>query len=770
MTLYKALTPIALAIAVGLAAPVTDARASTTVTQSVSTVQQPLAQSLNALASQFDQVLSFKPQLVAGKAAEKLSGSYTFEQALERLLTPHGLAFGKAGSGYFIVDTQEVAELPDIKVAAVEYIVIHGQKINRSLSETIASVDIINDAQMHGGKYFSLSDILNEAVNLTPIPGGMPTVRGVDSNGSVGGFSTFTSGSKPRMSAQVDGIDQPRGPSWPGEIGLWDIDQVEIYRGPQSTLTGRNSIAGLVFVKTADPTFDWQGKARAGYRSNDGFMELAGVVSGPIVEDQLAFRLSAQVIDGETATNYTEKNYPFNPNKVENKNIRGKLLVQPAAWEQFSALFSVNRSDEQGSLNFLYDGPDLSLRQKALATDQNNKTTTYSTTLNYAFNTQFSAKAIISTQDYHFDFQNSPEDYAVKIDEGSDTFDGQLVYSANDGLLSHGLLGIYYYQREQDFQSWDKGKTFYIGDDKTESRAIYAETTFALADTLQLTAGGRYLNEKQLRNFALQRWKVDYQIDKDDSLFLPQLAVHWQINQDSSLGLSAKRGYNPGGGDFNRYTQKHYFFEPEKVNAFELTTRTKVLDKVNLVGHLFYNDYKGYQHKAIGASGHWRDYIVFNLDKVKTYGAELSLDTALGDHWQWQINLGLLDSEVTQNDKQNKAINGKQLSYAAKMTASTRLTYWMDEDSYLQWQSNYVGEHYSELENTDKQKLDGYFLSSINAGYAYKGWLFNAYVNNLFDKESATNVFYNFRNPELIRRGDLTAPRTFGVSATYHFE
>src|SRR3546814_19100763 len=67
---------------------------------------------------------------------------------------------------------------------------------------------------------------------------------------------------------------------------------MEVYRGPQSTLQGRNAIGGVVAIKTADPTFDWQGKGR-GVIGGDKTRQISGAVGGPVVADVLAFRLSA---------------------------------------------------------------------------------------------------------------------------------------------------------------------------------------------------------------------------------------------------------------------------------------------------------------------------------------------------------------------------------------------------------------------------------------------------------------------------------------------
>ena len=74
------------------------------------------------------------------------------------------------------------------------------------------------------------------------------------------------------------------------------MEQIAVYRGPQSTSNGRNSIAGAVYMTTKAPTQDFEGAVLVGYRNQDSYLDTAAVVSGALVEDVLAFRLSTQYV------------------------------------------------------------------------------------------------------------------------------------------------------------------------------------------------------------------------------------------------------------------------------------------------------------------------------------------------------------------------------------------------------------------------------------------------------------------------------------------
>ncbi|KTF07147.1 TonB-dependent receptor, partial [marine sediment metagenome] len=75
----------------------------------------------------------------------------------------------------------------------------------------------------------------------------MPDIRGVSGNGGAGGFNSISGGAKGRVSTLIDGVAQPFVADLSGDSGMWDLQQIEVFRGPQSTSNGRNSIAGSVF-------------------------------------------------------------------------------------------------------------------------------------------------------------------------------------------------------------------------------------------------------------------------------------------------------------------------------------------------------------------------------------------------------------------------------------------------------------------------------------------------------------------------------------------
>ena len=155
----------------------------------------------------------------------------------------------------------------------LETIVVVGEKRERSLKDTASSVSVISEETLKSMQHQTITDAVSEIANVVALSGAVPDIRGVSGNGSAGGFNSVSGGAKGRVSILIDGVAEPFVADLTGDSGIWDIEQIEVYRGPQSTSNGRNSIAGSIYIKTTDPGFDWDGAARLGYRNEEGYID-----------------------------------------------------------------------------------------------------------------------------------------------------------------------------------------------------------------------------------------------------------------------------------------------------------------------------------------------------------------------------------------------------------------------------------------------------------------------------------------------------------------
>ena len=221
----------------------------------------------------------------------------------------------------------------------VETIVVRGEKVERDLQETVTSVGVVTGDQLEVDGIASLGDAFDYIAN-------------VNRNNSEGGFSIrgipfdnlLGAGSAPLAQIYVDGVTLGDQTTRFNADTIWDVEQVEVLRGAQSTVQGRNALAGAIIINTANPTYDFEGRARAQYLTTDDedtSYILSAAYGGPIVEDMLAFRVAVErresdgFVDNATTG---EDGADFN----DQWQARFKLLIEPA--DNLSSLFTINYS------------------------------------------------------------------------------------------------------------------------------------------------------------------------------------------------------------------------------------------------------------------------------------------------------------------------------------------------------------------------------------------------------------------------------------------
>ncbi|MEO1405333.1 MAG: TonB-dependent receptor plug domain-containing protein, partial [Pseudomonadota bacterium] len=203
----------------------------------------------------------------------------------------------------------------------LDQIVISGTKLGLSVQDADVSVEVFDAERIEQESLFELDDVLLRSPNVT-ISGTTSsiTIRGINRGGVSGGGQGVTS------NVYIDGAPIATTALSFGIESLWDVSQVEVLRGPQSTVQGRNALAGAIVVSTADPTYDWEFKGRARYAEFNS-QQYAGAISGPIIPDQLAFRVAVdyQSSDGFVDSAVLNTDFDFQ----DALSIRSKLLVEP---------------------------------------------------------------------------------------------------------------------------------------------------------------------------------------------------------------------------------------------------------------------------------------------------------------------------------------------------------------------------------------------------------------------------------------------------------
>jgi outer membrane receptor protein involved in Fe transport len=334
-------------------------------------------------------------------------------------------------------------------------IIVTGEKANRSLQNTLTSVSVTTPKRIQQENLVTIQDVFQRTANVTETYGVSGfTIRGVANRGITGGEGAALA------TIFVDGAALPSAVVQAAPTDMWDVEQVEILRGPQSTLQGLNALAGAVILHTAEPTMDWSLRARAQYSSGDD-RQFAIAAGGPIVPGELAFRVSAEKRDADGFTwNPTRRTHE---NPLDSRNLRAKLLWTPSALPGFEARAGYTHYDRYGGYSFSYvdtTTPDFFDHRRNFSNapnDSDSNTDIGTLDMRYDFGGSLSLTAISAYNDVaeinNYDNDLTAADSGRYVQRNHyKTFSQELRLNYEGERLS-GLLGAFYYNRRNSINT-----------------------------------------------------------------------------------------------------------------------------------------------------------------------------------------------------------------------------------------------------------------------------------------------------------------------------
>jgi outer membrane receptor protein involved in Fe transport len=650
-------------------------------------------------------------------------------------------------------------------------VIVTAGKISRSLLDTPTSISVLSSRDLERRAALTTTkDLLENTPNISLVGTGnqAPTVRGVDGTGAAKGADAFFAGSRPRLNVQIDGRPASYNEVTFGDSALWDVAHVEILRGAQSTLQGRNAIAGTIITKTKDPTFEPESAVRVA-GGNFEQRRYSAMVSAPITEDSVAFRLAGDYMEKQT---FVEGYQPFagvgDPGDFSALNLRGKLLFEPKSIEGLRALITLNHSDYKGPQTENVYRP-FSDRRSEFAFEPvfEPETTSLIADTSYTINERLSFESVLSGTDLGVTRKSPVGEGIVDIDGHEYLFEPRLRFQG-EGRLG-GVTGVYLYRSQQDESiDFPSPQAF---DDRVTTAAVFGEGTIPLNDTLDLIAGVRFEQEKHERHGGDQV-AVVISLDETYRAFLPKLGLSWHVAEDTTVGVLALRGYNGGGAGFTfdevSGVFTNYQYDPEYVTSFELFARKEALEgRLGLTANVFYSTYKDMQLSYDLTPTDPTDYsfVVRNADRAKSYGAEFGADWSITSGLSAYGSVGLLNAEITRYPDSGFQGNDQPISPA--ITAAGGVTWRAATGFEASLSGRYSGSYYSDLDNQPRGKVGPYFIANAQAGYRFSHARVYASVENLADSAKPIGV-YSGAVPEE-DAADIPQPRTYWAGVELSF-
>ena len=649
-------------------------------------------------------------------------------------------------------------------VSAPETVIVKGQKIERPLDQTMSSVEVVTASELGEHADFSLTDVISRLPGMHTQSGNETWgIRGVP----VAGFDDQgPATSNGAVAVYVDDAPQPHRLLTLSPLPLWDVEQVEIYRGAQSTLQGRNALGGAVIVQTRNPSYAPSLAARVnGGKYGERGASVAG--GGAIVEGKLAGRFSADVQSGDGYIRNTTLNTDANPQR--STSLRGKLLFQPSA--NVDALLTLAHGRNKRGIQAVGAGPTYYSVALNTAEFDEIELDTATARIDYRMSPALTFTSItsVSRGEYDslldFDQRANARQEALRHHENR-LFNQELrlAYKTRD---LQAQLGAYYGKVENEI---DDGLAFsgvqvgsVAGDIRVRSRSLFGELNWEFAPRWQLVGGLRYEHERNKTalsdDFASE--SVVSQTKTFNAL-LPKLGLNHRLAQDHMVGAFAQRGFRSGGVNV-RVGTSHVAYDPEFTRTFEVVYRGAFLDKALRVNaNAYYTDWKDQQVAMLDRND---ELSVSNAGHSRMRGIELGADYRVNRAWRLLAGLSYSGTRYLDFVAYGDDLSGNAFIGAPRRKANLGLVYRADARLQASFDLVYQDDSVSSYLTTDGRvsgvrRSDAATLANANLSYRIGHATLTGYVRNLFDRQYITNN-------QAGRTLDVSAPRTFGVALRY---
>jgi iron complex outermembrane recepter protein len=710
----------------------------------------------------------------------------------------------------------------------LEEIVVTARKREESLQDIPLAVSALSPEELARRPDVDLSSFANASPNVIiddmqegPGSAAAMTIRGIGTNDHERSID-------PTVGVVVDGV-------FIGSVGgamvkALDLHSVEILRGPQGTLFGRNSIGGAVNIVRRKPDSELGGEVRANYgKYND--WQVDGYISVP-VGDNFAFKLGGA---------WNERDgYAYNRTLGKDQGELKYQMISPSfVWQPMddlevyyrydqtwteqdaSVLLNVAQADQAWCFFYNQCAPSLNTPQGGdrYVSLQNNPdpnaqfdTKTHTVNVRYDLSDDYRIDYIFgyfaTDEDAYWDYDGTPltlydtlrdQWYNQRSHELRMTYQGDSAFTYTVGLYA-----------------WDSGyqndMLSYIGfgdllfglpsgtvltvpqtvRQDTESYAAFFEGDLKFGQDWTLTLGGRYTRdskETRVRDPLFQSDLDQYggfsnPADESWSEFTPKVALRYRFSDDLMGYALYTRGFRAGGfsGRPGTYEAAVIPYDPETVDNFELGVKSEWFERrLRMNATLYFMKYNDKQEELSvpvdieGGTG--QQTLFVNASKAELKGLELEVTALPFDGFMISGSLGLLDAEYTDfNDPvTGRSLTSLDLRRAPDMTLTVSPSYeWsvLNGTMVAQADWHYVSEYENTFWNTPQAANDAQDVLDATLSYRFSNTEVGVYGRNLTGADGYTVGLDVGRSLDFAGLWTFTGvrpPRTYGIRITQKF-
>ncbi len=669
-----------------------------------------------------------------------------------------------------------------------EEIVVTAQKRAENLQEVPIQVTAFTAAKVEDAGIKSTRDF----VAMVPNMSFDESFTYLNSFVTIRGISQLNNADAP-VAVVIDGVPQNSQKQF--KMNLFDIERIEVLKGPQGALYGRNASGGAVNITTKQPTNDFEGFINGSYGNGDA-IDLSGGISGPIIQDKVLFRIagSYRQDDGRINNTFTNNNVDFVDHDY---SVRGMIKV--LASDNLTFDFRASYQDFQAG--GLYDAPIFGANPlttnsaNIIADPQANIEgltfgNIFEATFKFDYDMDFATLTGITGYTKLKEAYRGDLDFTSALGLGqAQDLDTKLL-SQEIRLVSNAdqafrwIIGGFYIKTEKDLftRAWldvdgsrdnvnDEALRAItrLGEDRNNAYALFAQFDYDVVDNFTIQGALRYDRDKRkIDGYDNFFGTVTPQSGKKSfDAIQPKVTLTYKFDGEKLAYATYSTGFRSGG--FNAPGVMPEIFEDETLQNFEAGFKTSWLNNRLIInGAVYFQKVDDFQ--IFFVDGPNAAQYLANIDKVDIFGVELEVQAMPIEGLELFGSIGTTDTEIKRNTL-DPTVVGNQTPKNTKIKINLGFQYRMaladDLSGIIRMDYEHRGKKYWQLNNVDIQSP----VDLINARAGIEGDTWGIYV---WGKNLTNEEYYGDFNPSEYSGmaydiGFRAQPRTYGVEARYKF-
>jgi len=665
-------------------------------------------------------------------------------------------------------------------------ITVTANKIEENVQKVPQSITVIDKEILQEKNIDTIVRLIEEIPNMSvsesKIFGIGVNFRGLNS-------SVFTN-SNPIV-IYIDGV--PIVDKYTYKVSLTNAKRVEVLRGPQGSLYGKDAIGGVVNIVTDDSPKSLSGYINVEYGSNN-LKKTSFNINAPIIKNRLFAGVNGEIKqdDGWITNTYHNDD---KAEKSESSSFSGYLNYLYS--DNLSIKLGLNKSDIEDY--FLKGGPvDETLTINQLNRD-NAKTNSFDMPTFEKKDDKYNSLAIrYGTDNFNIGWVSTKRDtktdaihdadhrdsipmlgYTNFSVKETDTVTHELRASSKKGAIKW-VAGLYMDDEKVEQGPYGMGGAgLYISIDSisdSKTKAIFGQAMIPLGNKYELTLGGRYQKiEKEMDldytytfgGMSMSGYPIELKAKKDWNKLIPKVALSYTNNKNFTPFISISQGYMPGGFNHSASSSNpaDATFEPQQSTNYEIGIKGMGED-FTYAASIFYMNIKDihiYRSETFNGGFNW---VTDNANKAHSMGIEFEGRYFITDTLDLSGSIGLIKARYDDYDFGIKKFDGEDIENIPSHTINLTLTYKGINGIYGLF--NIKNEGSTNFYNNTNQrfiKSNGNTVLNAKIGYKFSNWDIYGYVNNITDED---HVISHTSRPGLTL-AEFNDPRFIGVGIRYSF-